>query len=183
MADKKGKSVVKDPGGTLNQVNTKAAPTEPSSSTMLRLSEISSPREKWKVLGSREAIQLLNPSHTPRSGSPGIRLNGRPDLNRTDSLLAPGSKDRLNKSGSDGGDEKGGSRPSSARSGHSALSSLNLSGVPNASANQTKEPKEEEKSKNAVLSTDTDYKSAIPYLPQWLAVLCLIINTIIPGIG
>ncbi|KAK2156477.1 hypothetical protein LSH36_212g01003 [Paralvinella palmiformis] len=153
-----------------------------SSTSTLRLSEITSPRQKWKVLGSREAMQLLNPSINSRNTSPTFKANGsaRPSLIRTDSLGVPGSKDRVN-SVSGQGDEKSGSRPSSSRSGRSLFSSLNLSGIRCTNANPKKDEKEEKT--KAVINTDNDIKSAIPYLPQWLAVVCLIVNIFIPGLG
>lgn len=48
---------------------------------------------------------------------------------------------------------------------------------------QQKEEAEAENTRNAQVSNDSYLRSSIPYLPQWVAIICLIMNIIIPGSG
>ena len=134
-------------------------------------------RRKWNRINPREVVRQARPNKANGSAKPG--------LSRADSLNVPGHKSKdiedgrgsphsqtSDKSGSD-------SRRGSSRSIDSRMSAIDLSKIQGAPLAADEEL--EEKPKANV--SDTAMRSAIPYMPMWLAVLCFILNIILPGVG
>ena len=133
-------------------------------------------KQKWGMLGKDMPVTPV------RNGS----------LKRSGSLVVPGGKGKEADDKGDGKDtsslqsDRSQSLGSTRRGSHlsigSQLSGLDLSKL-QAQAQQNTTEESGDKSKNTQLTNDSYLRAAIPYLPRWMAIICLIMNIFIPGSG
>ncbi|CAD5121323.1 DgyrCDS9850 [Dimorphilus gyrociliatus] len=146
----------------------------------------------------KDTVSLISESNTPNgNGSVGARRPSlwpsagkalelaphekrKPSIARKESLIIPGKIEDRPSNGRDSPNRRPSisSRRESNRSNDSRVSAIDFSKL-----ETTGHKKDDEEKGKTITNTDSYIRTAIPYLPQSLAILCLILNILLPGSG
>lgn len=137
--------------------------------------------ESTPAVNGTGSVGARRPSLWPTAGKAlELQEQRKPSIVRKESLIIPGIIDEKSSNGRDSPNRRPSisSRRESNRSNDSRVSAIDFSKL---ETNGLK--KDDDDKGKTVTNTDSYIRTAIPYLPQSLAIFCLILNILLPGSG